>query len=615
MWFDHVGYVLLLVALAALSTPRRVGDGLEYAAVALNLAAGRPPSLGPDDKNAIAPSLAEWRDAPPVTALNWPELVGRDGRQDVPHAWVYPAVVAPALWITDALGVHANHAFTLVNVLSLLLAWHAVRRTASLATTALICSSPIVWWVDKAHSEAFVFGLLAAALSLAREGRLLALLPAGLCAAQNPALLAAHALAVGELGRAKPFRGWSARWWLATASSLFPVASVMAYNWSRHGTVSPLALWTSPHLPSLGEWLAPLLDLNIGVVASAPMLCLGLAMVVALGANAKRGDVPWTSLALLTVSATAILTAASQSTNVNHGATPSMSRYGLWLIPLVLPLLLWADRGLHLDQHSPRARRRRAVAAWGCALSAGVAVAAFRPSLPEVYRYPTAAASAAWARWPSVVNPAPEIFAERLSHREPAVLPVATPGCEKVLLYEGTWPVPCLPSGEEPPSCRAPGRLCYANRADGDAQATFVSLGAATFPFDVAEPRWSARDPFLPALARLLEEHDATRLERVTPSAAGSMVRAIDGAAWSWALQRDDRVIVVVGQPREGASLTLRTPSGMTGALTDLSADRVERTLQAPAEAGRAWRVDLPPTTSVLALTLRLDSSAGSSTR
>ena len=42
-------------------------------------------------------------------------------------------------------------------------------------------------------------------------------------------------------------------------------------------------------------------------------------------------------------------------------------------------------------------------------------------------------------------SPRAEAFAERTSHREPAIVPTATPGCEKVLLFEGRWPVTARP--------------------------------------------------------------------------------------------------------------------------------------------------------------------------
>jgi hypothetical protein len=105
----------------------------------------------------------------------------------------------------------------------------------------------------------------------------------------------------------------------------------------------------------------------------------------------------------------------------------------------------------------------------------------FRPSLPEVYRYPTETAAWLWTHAPRLYSPAPEVFAERVSHREPARLPVAWPGCTKVLLVEGQWPAGCPPLGPAPPPCLKPNALCYASPIDAGRSASFVVLGTAAF--------------------------------------------------------------------------------------------------------------------------------------
>jgi hypothetical protein len=136
--------------------------------------------------------------------------------------------------------------------------------------------------------------------------------------------------------------------------------------------------------------------------------------------------------------------------NLNHGATPGISRYGLWLIPLAIPFL--------------RDYRIGSVSKWclGVAAIAGVvwSIAFYRPSLPESYDHPSRAALWIWTHYPSVNNPVPEIFAERLLHQEDIRPIAATPGCEKVLTYNGHWPDRCpvvLPA-----QCFL--GTCYANR-------------------------------------------------------------------------------------------------------------------------------------------------------
>jgi hypothetical protein len=100
--------------------------------------------------------------------------------------------------------------------------------------------------------------------------------------------------------------------------------------------------------------------------------------------------------------------------------------------------------------------------------SAALGIWAFHPARPEAADRPTRLASFLWTRHPSVDNPLPEVFVERLRGLDENWLPAATPGCEKVLLpgrgaRSGVWPIPCAPV-TPPARCQQPGATCYANR-------------------------------------------------------------------------------------------------------------------------------------------------------
>lgn len=628
-------YLTVVIALVACSTPRRVGDGLEYIVTALNLSAGRPPASSEADRAALAPEIGRWDGAPPVSTLLWPDLVGADGRQDTPHVWLYPLLVAPWLWATDALSLHPNYAFTIVNVLCLGAAWVALRSRASLWVTLLVCASPIVWWADKAHTEAFLFSLLVVAFCLARHGRASALAVAGVAAAQNPGLLVAWPILLTEVLR---FRRTTEPWraiWQMSATGVGTVALVAGYNWSRHGRLSPLAAWTAARVPSLPEWLAPIADLNIGLVATAPVTALALAVFCARawhrqtapnvcgGPRGSQG--PGVSYTLAALGCAAVLTVVAQSTNINHGGTSGLSRYALWLLPMTLPVLFHlstdprgaaaADSPDGVDRRTERTPTRREP--WLlralCLVSAVASIVAFRPSLPEVYRYPSPVATWAWTTWPTLDHPAAEVFAERVSHTEPATLPTSTHGCSKVLLFEGSWPVPCLPRGSLPEACRRPRALCYASLSPSGTSVTATT--PAVFPHVVADRRWSDADEFMPALQRAFAEVSGHELQRTGVGDPGGAVRALAGAPWAWALQSDRALLVFLPSARVGASVTLRTAAGLRGTLRNLTRDRVERDLDAPGDAGEVWSVNVPASDDAFAIVLRARASETRQTR
>jgi hypothetical protein len=169
------------------------------------------------------------------------------------------------------------------------------------------------------------------------------------------------------------------------------------------------------------------------------------------------------------------LVSFAQTTNVNHGGTRDMSRYCLWLIPLAIP---W----LRLEREA-RPVFRRAMGGLAAA-SALYCIASFHPALSERSTSPTWIASTLWTRFPSWTNPLPEIFVERLQGAEfPWWLPIATGGCEKVLMKgqgdsASMWPSSCA-AVQVPPHCLHPGALCYANRKATGAY-TFEQVRAAS---------------------------------------------------------------------------------------------------------------------------------------
>jgi len=63
--------------------------------------------------------------------------------------------------------------------------WVVVPRIGVVATTLLLFS-PIVWWIDKPHTEVYTVSLLAIALALMRDRPWWSMVLAGLAATQNP---------------------------------------------------------------------------------------------------------------------------------------------------------------------------------------------------------------------------------------------------------------------------------------------------------------------------------------------------------------------------------------------------------------------------------------------
>jgi hypothetical protein len=466
----------LILSLVAQSPARPVGDSREYVAMAQNLARFDKPSATETDLagvRALFPSDAgEPREIP--------QLRAPDGRQDFPHFWFYSLLAAPFVGVAQAFGANPVTGFAALNIALLigLAAWLIAR--GSMAVALFVVAGPILWWVDKAHSEVLTVSMIAIGLLELRDRPWWSIVAFGVAATQNPPIAGAMILAIGF---AFYKQGWSHRKvWIAAVAGLFLAALHPLYFYAR------LRVWTGlydavdPHWPSFRELTTVLIDPNLGILVHDPLafaaMAIALLEVVTRPRPASRQalrseagvdsrlqadlrstprhppstrmveGITFGLLALL------FLVSFTQTTNFNSGGTPDPSRYGLWLVPFAIPILSGVP----------------ASARWMKVLAAGSVawcIWAFAPELPDQYLRPTTFAADLWRRWPALDNPIAEVFAERTSGHEPARPPIATSGCEKVLLWgDGSgaaWPQRCT-AAPLPGYCQVKDALCYANR-------------------------------------------------------------------------------------------------------------------------------------------------------
>jgi hypothetical protein len=595
--------VAVLLVVVAVSGPTVVGDGPEYIGMAMSIIEFGSPAPTPAQADVIAGELEAY-DLP---LLRDSLHEGREGRLYYRHFWLYPALATPAVWLARATGLHPAWGFALVNVCLFATALCLVVGAAGGRTAALLFAGPIVWWIDKPHPEVFVFSLLAAGFALFRRHPGVSLLVWSIAVAQYPplgVLLACAVLLVAWLHtgllRERQFVG-------ATLVAVVIAAThPLYYQWNL-GVISGFVFWgRPPALPGWREWSAIFTDLNIGLAVNAPFLVAAIvvavvATVVAVsgsrpaGAGSARGDdEPSRRRALVAMgtAATAALllpAAFAQTVNVNHGATPGMSRYALWLIPLSIPALIGfeaAGRWRPLD---------RALTAL-VVLSVGWCALFFRPSLPESYTEPTRIAAWVWTRAPRLSAPLPEIFSERTRGREPGTLPAATPGCEKVLLLSSAWPAPCAPVAV-PVACRQPGSLCYADRRSAP-PGTYRFRPLRQPPhvgYAVTSETWPPA--YQETVAAALQRLRWWEMTRTSLSEPDSVVRASHEIDWTaWRLGPGRFFLYAHGVTPGTASLTLRLPEPMSGAFYDAASGAMVGTARSPDEAGELWNVAVPMT-------------------
>lgn len=586
----------LCLCVVAGSTPRIVGDGGEYLTQALNFASGEGPAIAEADVPAlearvveVSPALAEWSIASSAV---------RDhrGRYDFLHFWFYALLATPFVWLCRAAGANPIVAFLGLNLVLFMTALRIAAPRLGAAGTLLLFGSPIIWWLDKPHTEVLTFSMLVIGFVCLRERPWWSLTAFGAAASQNPPLAA---LVVG---------GFVAQWprgrvWLLDRRLLAGLAAGTAlallhpvYTWDRHGTATLLLAAATPGAPTLPEMLAFVVDPVIGLVPNYPGLPLAALLGAVLIWRERRASLGAADLLLAAFGLVVLLVAFGRTSNFHHGATPSISRYAVWLAPLAVPLL-WRARAVASD------RWHRAV--WPLALaSALVNVFIFHPAVPENAREPTWLAAWLWESHPGWSNPLPEIFAETVAGSERPHYPVATAGCEKILTIgrgdAGVWPIPCYPM-DLPLTCRGWGAPCYANRLAGPAYAFADAPGR----FDVEGLIDRAR-----VWPREAEPHVRAVFEdmawrELAPDGPGhEHLRAAEGVA-TWTLAAAGRLLVVLREPIDGAVLRMRTPGPMSGRLIDARTGSEVARIDHRGPPHSMWRIDVPPAYDTLLLALR----------
>jgi hypothetical protein len=585
----------LALALIAGSRPGVVGDGGEYLAQALNFARFEGPSFGlrsaaaiERQVKAIEPTLDHW---------NMPSamVVGADGRRDFLHFWFYALLTTPALSMALASGISPLAAFTATNLAFFGLAlWVALPRIGA-PGSLLLMGGPIIWWIDKPHTEVFTVSLLLIALLLQRERPWWALVAAGMAATQNPPI----AVLVPLIGAAalwgRPRLLQDRRFLAGAAVGVLLAVLHPAYTYARYGTPSLLLRATTPGAPSATEALAVVLDPTLGLLGNFPILfCVAALAFVAIARRNWRALIaPEAIVALL--SAAVFLYSFGRTANFHHGATPSLSRYALWLVPLIAPALVY------LRQHGPL--WWRPLLAGAATISAAVCLFAFHPAVPQNSREPTWAAMWLWTRHPGWHDPLPEVFAETLSRQEALVTPIATANCEKILLAippdggDVLWPYPCYPVALGG-SCSIPGALCYANRHEHGYD--FASApGRQRGRLTVNPSSWSASEA---ADVRRLYEAWGWGGEPPRPSELADLRQYVDVSVIT--LGAAERFLMILQDFGDAPVLRFRFSRPMTGRLVDPGAGATVAVVDAPGDAETMFALDLPPGYPVLVLTM-----------
>ncbi|WP_419569497.1 hypothetical protein [Rheinheimera sp.] len=430
----------------------RVGDGAEYYALYYAWTDSLRPwmtsvsfasyqALIDSTQVAFMPSLQHLME-------KFPELrVGETA--DFNHFWFYSFLAYLVALPLDAVGLHlpAHHSFLVLHFVLLLLMFVVFIRLYGpqglLAAVIMTFLSPMLWYLDKVHTEllTFVFSMLAVAL-IHRRFYLAGAFFLATASTQNPsfALVAFIPFCYRVLVKRKePLSVPELALLLATA---LLVLLHPTYYFFRYGAPTPQLLTMGADLgANLSTFYIWLLDPDVGLLPFWPigLLVLGLACSfvyikkpLAQTAAGGFGFQVFFMLSFLLIN----LYAHSSTENLNSGAGAGPARYALWYLPLFLPLLLYVLTYLREQKTS----LMLSVVLLG--LSAWYNFKVSAPSNNDNLPHPSALSSFIQRHFSTLYSPHHEIFIEKYSGYGESVgtvnpRAIIGPDCAKVLVIPG----------------------------------------------------------------------------------------------------------------------------------------------------------------------------------
>ena len=345
-----------------------------------------------------------------------------DGQMDFPHFWFYSLLASPFYLFLKLIGNDVAYCFTLLNlILKGFGLWcsHQLFATRGAVVFIAICLlSPALWFIDKGHTEFFTVVIGSVAVMCFLKSKYVeSFVAMAMISTQNPpfAIVGVAALCFGLMKatfrtRLKSrFSSWLGILLGGAIARLHP-----AYYYFRFGNITPQLITGAAVNDSKGfrELTCFIIDPDVGLISNWPWLIVPVFSVLVFWAW-DRQRMPWVNILFCIVSVAILCRAQAKTNNFNHGGTIKISRYALWYIPFLFPLLLKFARQFHQVPYG----QRLAVIIFLCG-AVYINTGKFWPKREESYLFQASLAEIFYDHFPAAYDPIPEIFIERNIQKE-----------------------------------------------------------------------------------------------------------------------------------------------------------------------------------------------------
>lgn len=429
-------------------SPRRVGDGSEYYGMFFAWSECHRPWLTESSFKAYDDLWKENRISGLITVDDlrnaFPSLMVA-GTADFNHFWFYSLLAYFASLIlkivTASCGVHSAFLFLHYILLTsvFLYAFYSFKWRGVVVVAILTFSSPMLWYLDKVHTELFTYCTVLLSVMLVYNKKYLAgSLFLSLASTQNPSFaLIAFIPFVYRIIFLHKVKFSSIEVCLAILTSILVCAHPI-YYFLRFGVPTPQLLAGGADVgANLSNFYIWIIDPDIGLLANWPV---GILLLLFTGSffvlKHKKHDRAKDVFLFVFILAYLIINlyAQSSTTNINSGATTGIARYATWYIPLffvpahfILVNFNKNDKALY-------------VFILACAPLCFLNLQNNNPRMWESYWTPTFLSNLIQTKFSFLYNPPPEIFAERFSGRGESVwtlnpIAILGPDSRKVLIF------------------------------------------------------------------------------------------------------------------------------------------------------------------------------------
>jgi hypothetical protein len=334
-----------------------VGDGSEYYGMGIAWKETLRPYMTPISWDAYQSFVDSGRVKSGLFSAETLSVIFPDLKinqtNDFNHFWFYSllAGIIGRFFLLLGSNVSIHSCFLVVHTgllsLTLMTSYHYYKLKGLFVVLFLVAASPIIWYLDKVHTEFFTFSLTIMAVMSALYGDYhISALYLALASTQNPSFAIVSLLSFAIFLYKNKLKEINLTKIIVVLLSLLVISLHPVYYLWRYGVLTPQMLAGGADMgDGLKYFYIWIIDPDLGLIPNwlpgLPLAGLGFWFLL------KSRNINYSFLFFCIMYIVISLFAQSSTGNLNSGATPGLARYALWYLCLFFPILIHIVQEMH----------------------------------------------------------------------------------------------------------------------------------------------------------------------------------------------------------------------------------------------------------------------------